>query len=231
MFSYGRKNFTWNGTLRELEGSCTAFCTERGRSRMSAPLSSSSGLEVLLSTLQSAGDVESTLNIINVLDELLSAGTDRRILYMIRKGGSEALLSALVNTGRSFTPNYSVLLPLLHLLVKVGHRDRRIGVKAEDAGAVLLTLSLLRHNISNPRRAAACLWVLQVFSSSVSTANLIGEKPRTGCDLPPDPSVHLQTLHTIKISSIPSGACQENQEYWTSPLASCLTYQFLMGQD
>ncbi|XP_060889988.1 cytosolic carboxypeptidase 4 isoform X3 [Labrus mixtus] len=172
--------------------------SERGRSRMSAPLSSSSGLEVLLSTLQSAGDVESTLNIINVLDELLSAGTDRRILYMIRKGGSEALLSALVNTGRSFTPNYSVLLPLLHLLVKVGHRDRRIGVKAEDAGAVLLTLSLLRHNISNPRRAAACLWVLQVFSSSVSTANLIGENH--GLDviyrlIPPYTSKH---LHTIK---------------------------------
>ncbi|KAM7003447.1 cytosolic carboxypeptidase 4-like [Tautogolabrus adspersus] len=198
MFSYGRKNFTWNGTLRELEGSCTAFCTERGRPRMSAPLSSSSGLELLLTTLQSAGDVESTLNILNVLDELLSAGTDRRILYMIRKGGSEALLSALVNTGRTFTPNYSVLLPLLHLLAKVGHRDRRIGVKAEDAGAVLLTLSLLRHNISNPRRAAACLWVLQVFSSSVSTANLIGENH--GLDviyrlIPPYTSKH---LHTIK---------------------------------
>ncbi|CAJ1057081.1 cytosolic carboxypeptidase 4 [Xyrichtys novacula] len=142
---------------------------------MTAPLSSSSGLEVLLSTLQDAGDVESTLNILNVLDELLSAGTDRRIHYMIKKGGSDALLSALVNTARSFSPDYAVLLPLLHLLAKVGHRDRRIGVRAEDAGAVLLTLNLLRKNISHPRRAAACLWVLQVFSSSVSTANLIGQ--------------------------------------------------------
>ncbi|XP_068458594.1 cytosolic carboxypeptidase 4 [Clinocottus analis] len=174
MFGYGRSHFTWNGTLRELEGSCPSCSSGRGRPRMTASPSSSSGLEVLLSTLQNAGDVESTLNILNVLDELLSAGTDRRIQYMISKGGSEALLTALVNTGRSFSPNYTLLLPLLHLLAKVGHRDRRIGVKAEDAGAALLTLNLLRHNVQHARRAAACLWVIQVFSSSVSTANLIG---------------------------------------------------------
>uniref|UniRef100_A0AAQ5YLV5 tubulin-glutamate carboxypeptidase n=1 Tax=Amphiprion ocellaris TaxID=80972 RepID=A0AAQ5YLV5_AMPOC len=175
MFGYGRNNFTWNGTLRELEGSYPAFCTERGQSNMIASPSSSGGIEVLLSTLQNSGDVESTLNTLNVLDELLSAGTDRRIHYMISKGGSEALLTALVNNARTFSPNYNILLPLLHLLAKVGHRDRRIGMKAEEAGAVLVTLNLLKHNIRHARRVAACLWVIQVFSSSVSTANLIGE--------------------------------------------------------
>lgn len=39
-------------------------------------------------------------------------------------------------------------------------------MKAEKAGAVLLTLNLLKHNIENATRAAACLWVIQVFSSS-----------------------------------------------------------------
>ncbi|XP_028286731.1 cytosolic carboxypeptidase 4 [Parambassis ranga] len=136
---------------------------------------SSTGLEVLLSNLQKAADVESTLNILNVLDELLSTGTDRRIFYMISKGGSEALLSALINIGTTFNPNYTVLLPVLHLLAKVGHRDHCIGMKAEEAGAVLLTLNLLKHNVKHARRAAALLWVIQVFSSSVSTAKLIGE--------------------------------------------------------
>ncbi|XP_066504830.1 cytosolic carboxypeptidase 4, partial [Hoplias malabaricus] len=145
----------------------------RSRPTMTTP--SSSGLEVLLSTLQNAGDIENTLNILNVLDELLSAGTDRRIYYMISKGGSEALLMALVNTARSHSPNYTLLLPILHLLAKVGHRDRRIGVKAEDADAVLVTLGLLRQNVKNPRRAAACLWVIRVFCSSVSTAILLGQ--------------------------------------------------------
>ncbi|XP_068580033.1 cytosolic carboxypeptidase 4 [Cebidichthys violaceus] len=198
MFGYGRSNFTWNGTLRELEGSCPTCFTERGRPSMTASTSSSSGLEVLLSTLQNAGDVESTLNILNVLDELLSAGTDRRIHYMISKGGSEALLTALVNTGRSFSPNYTLLLPLLHLLAKVGHRDRRIGVKAEDAGAALLTLNLLRHNVKHARRAAACLWVIQVFSSSVSTANLIGENHGLDVIYRLIPQYTTKHLHAIK---------------------------------
>uniref|UniRef100_A0A665UYL5 tubulin-glutamate carboxypeptidase n=1 Tax=Echeneis naucrates TaxID=173247 RepID=A0A665UYL5_ECHNA len=126
-------------------------------------------------SLQSEGDVESSRNILNILDDLLSAGSERRIQHMISRGGSEALLMALVNMGHSVCPNYSILLPLLHLLAKVGHRDRHIGVKAQEAGAVLLVLNLLKHNLTHPKRAAACLWVIQVFSSSVSTANLIGQ--------------------------------------------------------
>ncbi|KAA0724557.1 Cytosolic carboxypeptidase 4 [Triplophysa tibetana] len=84
---------------------------------MAAP-SGAGGVEVLLNTLQNAGDNESMLKVLNVLDELLSAGTDRRIHYMISKGGSEALLTALVKS--------------------------------------------------------ACLWVIQVFCSSVTTAVLLG---------------------------------------------------------
>nr|XP_015198902.1 PREDICTED: cytosolic carboxypeptidase 4 isoform X2 [Lepisosteus oculatus] len=134
-----------------------------------------SGLEVLLSTLQNPSDTEGTLTILNVLDELLSAGTDRRIHYMISKGGSEALLQTLVNTAKALSPNYTVLLPLLHLLAKVGHRDKKIGQKAEKVEAVLLVLNLLRLNIHYPKRAAACLWVLRVFCSCVSAAALLGK--------------------------------------------------------
>ncbi|KAI5105583.1 cytosolic carboxypeptidase 4 [Silurus meridionalis] len=106
------------------------------------------------------------LNVLNVLDELLSAGTDRRIHYMISKGGSEALLSALVKTAQCTSPNFTVLLPLLHLLAKVGHKDRMIGVKAEKAEAVLLILRLLQQNWENSRRAVACLWIITTFCSS-----------------------------------------------------------------
>ncbi|KAK2841772.1 hypothetical protein Q5P01_011972 [Channa striata] len=165
---------------------------------MTASTSSSSGLEVLLSTLQNAGDVESTLNILSVLDELLSAGTERRVSYMIRKGASEALLTALVKFSRTLSPSYSVLLPLMHLLAKVGQRDCRIGLKAEEAGAVLLILHLLKHNVKHARRAAACLWVIQVFSSSVSTANLIGENHGLDVIFSLIPQYTTKHLHTIK---------------------------------
>ncbi|XP_056138172.1 cytosolic carboxypeptidase 4 [Lampris incognitus] len=197
MFGYGRSNFTWNGTLRELETSCPSFCGERVRPIMTAtPISS--GLEVLLTSLQNVCDIESTLHILNVLDELLSAGSDRRIYYMISKGGSEALLTALINNARCFSPNYAVLVPLLHLLAKVGLRDRRIGLKAEDAGAVLLVLTLLKQNSHHARRAAACLWVIQVFCSSVSTANLIGENHGLDVVYRLNSSFTTRHLNTIK---------------------------------
>ncbi|KAL4641901.1 cytosolic carboxypeptidase 4-like [Arapaima gigas] len=140
---------------------------------MAAPCAT--GLEVLLSTLKDSENIESTLNILNVLDELLSAGTDRRIHYMISKGGTEALLMALVSAAKAPSPNYSMLVPLMHLLAKVGRRDRKIGQKAEKMEAVLLAVDLLRQNVKHTRRAAACLWLLQVFCSSISTATLLGK--------------------------------------------------------
>uniref|UniRef100_A0A8D3B9K1 tubulin-glutamate carboxypeptidase n=1 Tax=Scophthalmus maximus TaxID=52904 RepID=A0A8D3B9K1_SCOMX len=165
---------------------------------MTASRSTSSCLEVLLSGLQNEGDVENTLNILNLLDELLSTGTDHRIHYLISKGGSEALLKALVNTSNSFGPNYTILLPLLHLLAKVGHRDGHIGIKAEEAGAVLVTLNLLKHNVKHAKMTAACLWVIQVFSSSVSTANLIGENHGLDVIFCLIPQYTTKHLHTIK---------------------------------
>uniref|UniRef100_A0A8C4XH01 tubulin-glutamate carboxypeptidase n=1 Tax=Erpetoichthys calabaricus TaxID=27687 RepID=A0A8C4XH01_ERPCA len=96
---------------------------------------------------------------------LLFLGTDRRIYYMISKGGSEALLRTLVSSMKRVPPNDIVLLPLMQLLAKVGHRDRKIGHKAEEAEAVHLTLSLLRRSLHDQRRATACLWVLRVFAS------------------------------------------------------------------
>ncbi|GAB1292218.1 Tubulin-glutamate carboxypeptidase [Apodemus speciosus] len=50
-------------------------------------------------------------------------GTDRRIYYMISKGGSEALLQTLVDTARSASPDWDILLPLFRLLAKVGLRE------------------------------------------------------------------------------------------------------------
>ncbi|MGH0145615.1 UNVERIFIED_CONTAM: hypothetical protein FKN15_005822 [Acipenser sinensis] len=136
---------------------------------------SESNLNILNVFLQDASDSESTLNILNVLDELLSAGTDRRIHYMIKKGGSEALLRTLVNTGCSPSPTSTILVPLMHLLTKVGHRDKKIGHKAEKAGAVLLPLDLLRQSQSDVKMAVACLWLLRVYASCVSTAALLGK--------------------------------------------------------
>ncbi|XP_063304948.1 cytosolic carboxypeptidase 4 [Pelobates fuscus] len=134
----------------------------------------SSGLQVLLSTLQSSYDKDVILNILSVLSELLSAGTHRRIVYMISKGGSEALLQTLVNMARSDSKDYSILIPLLQLLVRVGQRDGNIGEKAQKLEATDVTLSLARRNLTKFELLTPCIDALQVYASNVPTGSMLG---------------------------------------------------------
>ncbi|XP_033045003.1 cytosolic carboxypeptidase 4-like [Trachypithecus francoisi] len=133
-----------------------------------------SGLQVLLHTLQSSSDKKSILTILKVLGDLLSVGTDRRIHYMISKGGSEALLQTLVDTARTASPDYDILLPLFRLLAKVGLRDKKIGQKALELEALDVTLILARKNLSHGQNLLHCLWALRVFASSVSMGAMLG---------------------------------------------------------
>ncbi|KAM5176482.1 cytosolic carboxypeptidase 4 isoform 1-T1 [Callospermophilus lateralis] len=129
-----------------------------------------SGLQVLLRTLQSSSDKVSILTILKVLGDLLSVGTDRRIHYMISKGGSEALLQTLVDAARTASPDYDILLPLFRLLAKVGLRDKKFGQKALELEALDVTLILARKNLSHSQNLLHCLWALRVFASSESNS-------------------------------------------------------------
>uniref|UniRef100_A0A8C5LFC8 Cytosolic carboxypeptidase 4 n=1 Tax=Jaculus jaculus TaxID=51337 RepID=A0A8C5LFC8_JACJA len=133
-----------------------------------------SGLQVMLHTLQSSSDKASILSILQVLGDLLSVGTDRRIHYMISKGGSEALLQTLVDTARTASPDYDILLPLFRLLAKVGLRDKKFGQKALELEALDVTLILARKNLTHSQNLLHCLWVLRVFASSVTTGAMLG---------------------------------------------------------
>ncbi|KAM4039762.1 cytosolic carboxypeptidase 4 [Anomaloglossus baeobatrachus] len=134
----------------------------------------SSGLQVLLSTLQNSCEKDVTLNILSVLSELLSAGTHRRIHYMISKGGSEALLQTLVNFARSDSIDHSLLLPLLRLIVKVGQRDAFFGERAQKLEATDVTLSLIRRNLTKSDNITLCIQAIQIYASSVSVGEMLG---------------------------------------------------------
>ncbi|KAG8575224.1 hypothetical protein GDO81_009480, partial [Engystomops pustulosus] len=134
----------------------------------------SSGLQVLLSTLQNSCERDVTLNILSVLSELLSAGTHRRIHYMISKGGSEALLQTLVNLARSDSLDYGLLLPLLRLMVKVGQKDGNFGEKAQTLEATDVTLSLIRRNLTKSDNVNPCLYAVQIYASNVSVGEMLG---------------------------------------------------------
>ncbi|XP_044135394.1 cytosolic carboxypeptidase 4 [Bufo gargarizans] len=134
----------------------------------------SSGLQVLLSTLQNSCEKDVTQNILSVLSELLSAGTHRRIYYMISKGGSEALLQTLVNLARSDPLDYGLLFILLRLMVKVGQKDVNFGEKAQKLEATDVTLSLIRRNLTKSDKITPCLYAIQIYASNVSVGEMLG---------------------------------------------------------
>ena len=53
-------------------------------------------------------------------------GTNRRVHYMISKGGSEALLQTTLNAAQAPLPDYDVLLPLFRLMAKVGQKGTAV---------------------------------------------------------------------------------------------------------
>ncbi|XP_030048341.1 cytosolic carboxypeptidase 4 [Microcaecilia unicolor] len=122
----------------------------------------------------SSHEKEVIVNILNVLSELLTAGTDRRIHYMISKGGSEALLRTLVNTVHETSLDYSILIPLLRLLAIVGQRDRKFGLKAEKLEVIDVTLILTRKHLANFQSLTPCLWLLKVYASNIPTGAMLG---------------------------------------------------------
>ncbi|XP_055969890.1 cytosolic carboxypeptidase 4 [Sorex fumeus] len=119
-------------------------------------------------------DGASILAILQVLEDLLSVGTERRIRYLVDKGGSEALLRTLVNAARTARPDYAVLLPLCRLLARVGLRDKRFGQKALALEALDVTLILARKNLTHGQNLLHCLWVLRAFAASVPTGAMLG---------------------------------------------------------
>ncbi|NXA07470.1 CBPC4 carboxypeptidase, partial [Sapayoa aenigma] len=125
-------------------------------------------------SFQSSCDKDVILNILNVLTDLLSLGTGRRIHYVISKGGSEALLRALTAIAQTEPPNHSTLLPLLRLLARVGQRDRKFGLKVQKAEATDIILSLTRRNLGHHLALSHCLWVLRVCASNVTTGTMLG---------------------------------------------------------
>ncbi|XP_010221764.1 PREDICTED: cytosolic carboxypeptidase 4, partial [Tinamus guttatus] len=128
-----------------------------------------SSLQVLLSTLQSSHDKDVILNILGVLSDLLSLGTDRRIDYLISKGGSEALLQALAAAARAEPPDDDArrALPL-------GPVDRKFGLKVQRLEATDVILSLTRKNLGHYLNLTHCLWVLRVCASSVTAGTTLG---------------------------------------------------------
>uniref|UniRef100_A0A8C6YB50 Cytosolic carboxypeptidase 1 n=1 Tax=Naja naja TaxID=35670 RepID=A0A8C6YB50_NAJNA len=144
---------------------------EKIRKEMTAK--GSTGIEVILSTLENTRDFQTILNILNILIELVAAGSSRRTSFLVSRGGTQILLQLLVNASKEPPPNEELMVLLHSLLAKIGPKDRKFGVKARISGALNITLNIVKQNLQHQRLILPCLQVLRVYSiNSVNAVSL-----------------------------------------------------------
>ncbi|KAJ8380906.1 hypothetical protein SKAU_G00016840 [Synaphobranchus kaupii] len=135
----------------------------------------SSGMEVILASLESTRDVQTVLNILYILNELVSAGGGHRVGVLVSKGGTAILLQLLLSVSKEAPPSDELMLQLHSILAKVGPKDKKFGIKARVHGALNITANLLKQNLQNHKLLLPCLQVLRVYSANSVNAVSLGK--------------------------------------------------------
>ncbi|XP_029017014.1 cytosolic carboxypeptidase 1 isoform X2 [Betta splendens] len=135
----------------------------------------SSGMEVILASLENFRDIQTTLNILYILSELLTVGRGRRVGVFVSKGGTGILFQLLNTASKEMPPSEELMLQLHSLLAKVGPKDRKFGVKSRLSGSLSVTVNLIKQNLQNTKLLLPCLQVLRVYSTNSVNAISLGK--------------------------------------------------------
>uniref|UniRef100_A0A8C2WS37 Cytosolic carboxypeptidase 1 n=1 Tax=Cyclopterus lumpus TaxID=8103 RepID=A0A8C2WS37_CYCLU len=129
----------------------------------------------VLSLPQSTRDVQTTLNILYILSELLTVGEGRRVGVFVSKGGTGILFQILITTSKELPPSEELMLQLHSLLAKVGPKDRKFGVKARLSGALNATVNLTKQNLQNTKLLLPSHNVVRLYWNSTVNAISLGK--------------------------------------------------------
>ncbi|XP_053512330.1 cytosolic carboxypeptidase 1 isoform X1 [Artibeus jamaicensis] len=146
---------------------------EKTRREMTAK--GSTGVEILLSTLENTKDLQTTLNILSILVELMSAGGGRRASFLVARGGSQILLQLLMNASKDCPLHEELMVQIHSILAKIGPKDKKFGVKARINGVLNITLNLVKQNLQNHRLVLPCLQLLRVYSANSVNSVFLGK--------------------------------------------------------
>ncbi|XP_078141437.1 cytosolic carboxypeptidase 1 isoform X1 [Centroberyx gerrardi] len=160
---------------RQLTAKILHLIQTQEKTRKEVMSKGSSGMEVILASLENTRDLQTTLNILYILSELLTVGGGRRVGVFVSKGGTGILLQLLITASKESPPSEELMLQLHSLLAKVGPKDRKFGVKARLNGALNVTVNLLKQNLQNTKLLLPCLQVLRVYSTNSVNAISLGK--------------------------------------------------------
>lgn len=162
-------------TARHVTSKILHLVQSQEKTRREMTAKGSAAVDVLLSTLENAKDLQTTLNILSILVELVSAGGGRRGSFLVAKGGSQILLQLLVNACKESPPHEELMVQVHSVLAKIGPKDKKFGMKARINGALNITLNLVKQNLQNHRLVLPCLQLLRVYSANSVNSVTLGK--------------------------------------------------------
>ncbi|TRY99459.1 hypothetical protein DNTS_022999 [Danionella cerebrum] len=162
-------------SLRQVTGKILHLIQTQEKTRKEVGSKGSGGMEIILSSLENTRDLQTTLNVLGILNELLTVGGGRRTGLFVSKGGTAVLLQLLVSSSRCPPASEELILLIHSLLVKVGPKDRKFGVKARLNGALNVTLNLVKQNLHNYKLLLPSLQVLRVYAGNLVNAVSLGK--------------------------------------------------------
>ncbi|XP_023554906.1 cytosolic carboxypeptidase 1 isoform X2 [Octodon degus] len=162
-------------TARHVTSKILHLVQSQEKTRKEMTTKGSTAVDSLLSTLENMKDLQTTLNILNILVELVSAGGGRRTSFLVAKGGSQILLQLLVNASKESPPHEELMVQVHSVLAKIGPKDKKFGVKARINGALNITLNLVKQNLQNHRLVLPCLQLLRVYSANSVNSVTLGK--------------------------------------------------------
>ncbi|XP_006135945.1 cytosolic carboxypeptidase 1 isoform X2 [Pelodiscus sinensis] len=162
-------------TARYVTSKILHLAQSQEKTRKEMTTKGSPAIEVILSTLENTRDLQTTLNILNILIELVSVGGGRKASVLVSRGGTQILLQLLLSASKDSPPNEELMVQLHSLLAKIGPKDKKFGVKARINGALNISLNLVKQNLQNHRLILPCLQVLRVYSTNSVNAVSLGK--------------------------------------------------------
>uniref|UniRef100_A0A8C2MRL8 Cytosolic carboxypeptidase 1 n=1 Tax=Cricetulus griseus TaxID=10029 RepID=A0A8C2MRL8_CRIGR len=162
-------------TARYVTSKILHLAQSQEKTRREMTTKGSTGIEVLLSTLENTKDLQTILNILSILVELVSSGGGRRASFLVAKGGPQILLQLLMNASKESPPHEELMVQTHSILAKIGPKDKKFGVKARVNGALNVTLNLIKQNFQNYRLVLPCLQLLRVYSTNSVNAVFLGK--------------------------------------------------------
>ncbi|KAL4227460.1 Cytosolic carboxypeptidase 1 [Mactra antiquata] len=133
-------------------------------------------LELIVQTLKSATDRAVLMNLINICSELLGkTQVGKKSSAFVSVNATNVVFQALVQEFEDNSPSEEFLMTCHQVLSRVGQKDRKFALKARLNRALLVTLTLIKNNITNFRNLLVLLPVFKLYTNNSVNSSYLGK--------------------------------------------------------